>query len=115
MERTAEKFDLAVFTGGGSLFVLWFFANYNVIDNSQMIIPALVLTTLPVAFGLSSVLSKASSTFNNLSSLHLLSMGGILLLFFIFVNRPLVDRLLLPNGRPGGPGWRLPVLRLLWA
>jgi hypothetical protein len=87
-----EKFDLAVFTGGGSLFVLLFFANYNVIDNNQMIIPALVLITLPMAFGLSSVLSKASSTFNNLSSFHLASIGVLLLLFFIFVNRPLVDR-----------------------
>ncbi len=87
-----DKFDLAIFSGGSSLLVLLFFANYAVVDNEQMIIPAIILMTLPMSAGLSSLRSKAFLNFEHITQIHFSMVEIILLLFLIFVNHPLVNR-----------------------
>ena len=83
-----NNFELAVFVGGGSLLILLFFAYYKVVDNSQMIIPAIILLTLPMSAGLSDLLLKFSLKFNNIGIGHYATIGAFLLLILVIVNRP---------------------------
>ena len=45
------KRDLVLFLGGSAIVVVLFFAFYDVVDNQEMILPALLLLSPPLAFG----------------------------------------------------------------
>ena len=86
-----EKIILMITIAGSVTSVLIFFSFYDVVDNGQMILPALIILTLPLARGVSSILSGAlfnSSPFTKLIPV----LCAVLLLFEISTNWMIVDR-----------------------
>jgi hypothetical protein len=86
-----EKIILTIAMAGSITSVLIFFSFYDVVDNGQMILPALIILTLPLARGVSNILSGAlfnSSPFTKLVPV----LGTVLLLFEISFNWTIVDR-----------------------
>jgi hypothetical protein len=86
-----EKMILMIAIAGSMASVLIFFSFYDVVDSSQMILPALILLILPLARGVSSILYGAlfySSPFKKLIPV----LGIALLLIEISTNWTVVDR-----------------------
>ena len=86
-----ERRIFAITLMGCTTSVILFFSFYNVVDNGQMILPALILLTLPMAQGISKYLSGTILS-SSLRSKIVPVVIGILLFIEVFSNWTVVDR-----------------------
>jgi len=90
-----QKRELVIFLGGSAGIVVLFFAYYDVVDNQEMILPALLLLIPPLAYGAERFLNDIVKNNREIPYLHVALKAVFLAataLILLVVNWSLADR-----------------------